>query len=96
MYDFRFRFSSPLAHVSVTDVSTGPHEGSPGSLHLLPDQPPLLLRLNADEVHTPGLAPVPRTGPVPGHGGELGLLVPSDHLGLRCGELGEIGDGGGD
>ena len=50
---------SPLAHVSVADVSAGPDELGPRVLHFVPDQLPLLLRLEADQVHAAPLTPVP-------------------------------------
>ena len=76
---------SPGPHGSVTDVAAGPDERRPGLLHPLPDLPPLLLGLQADEVHAAELAPVPRPRPVPGHGRQVGRLVSSQHAGLLLG-----------
>ena len=80
MYLYLIIYSfAPLTHGSVTDVTTGPDKLSTRSLHLGPDQPPLLLSLEADQVHAPLLAPVPSPRPVPHHRGQVHLLVPSRH-----------------
>ena len=68
---------SPLTHGPVADVAAGPDELGARGLHLGPDQPPLLLGLEADQVHAPLLAPVPGPRPVPHHCGQVRLLVAS-------------------
>ena len=72
----------PLSHIPVTFMSTGPDELGPSSLHLVPDQTPLLLGLDADQVHAPLLTPVSCRWPVPHHRCQGGLLISCGHLGL--------------
>ena len=53
-----------ISPLTIHSVAAGPDQLSLSLLHHLPDLPQLLLRLEADEVHAPGLAPVLGSEPI--------------------------------